>query len=265
MLAATLAAGLAPLAHAAVSFTGTPVQTNFDGIAGNAGTIAFANDLTIPGLYLYISGGSSTSSIGAAAGSPDAIYRGTGTASAGSGSATYPSGSSFAFYFYRPTGSTDVALGLYNADSNSVGLGTGYIAAGLAYVNNTGQSIPSVVFDYAVTASTATNFTNTDFITVSYSFNATGVADADATWIDVPGLGFSVTGGGVVTGASVNTISGMDWAPGSTLFIRFRDANVGGTDRLSFIDDITLVPEPTSMALLGLGGAMFAMRRRVQR
>jgi hypothetical protein len=68
-----------------------------------------------------------------------------------------------------------------------------------------------------------------------------------------------------VTAPSTTEISGLNWLPGQTLVIRFRDANVGGTDRLSFIDDITFIPEPSSLGLVGSAIGLLAMRRRVQR
>lgn len=251
------------MAGAAVSFTGSLVEVNFDSMAGENGMVGFQNDSTIPGLMLYLSGGNGT---GASAGVPDMLWRGTGTVSAiaSNNSTIYPAGAAIAFYFYRPTGSTDVALGLNNADSNSRGLGTGYIAAGLALVNNTGQSIPSVSFGYNVSA-TSNAFTNADPVGVSYAYGAAGVADADGIWNSVANLGYNVAADGTVTAPSTTEIDGLNWLPGQTLVIRFRDANVGGTDRLSFIDDITFIPEPSSLGLVGSAIGLLALRRRVQR
>lgn len=262
-LSVFVALGLAGAGHAAVSFTGSIVEVNFDSMAGDSGVVGFVNDATVPGLMLYLSGGAGT---GALAGVPDAVWRGTSTAS-GTGSTTYPSASTFAFYFYRPTGSTDISLGLYNADTNSRTVGVGYIAAGIALVNNTGQSIPGVVFNYEASGSSATNLTNPDPISVSYAYNAAGVSDTNAFWTDVDGLGYSIAGNGVVTPPASNQITGLDWAPGQTLVIRFRDGNVGLTDRLSFIDNITIaaIPEPSPMLLGGLGVGLLALRRRVGR
>ncbi len=244
-------------AAAAISYTGGSSVVTFDGVAGDAGVVYVANDSTVPGLYLYISGGS-----GAAAGVPDSVYRGSGTASA-SGTATYSS-SSYAHYFYRSTTDlSDVSLGFYNVDSNSSGVGTGYISAGLLFVNNTGQSISEVTLDYLIGRSSA-SLTNTDFVSVSWAIGAVGVSDASAAWTTVAGLGYSIAGNTTVTPPSTNLISGLDWDPGETLMIRFRDGNVGSTDRFHWIDDVTLtaVPEPSGVALAGLGGLLACMRRR---
>jgi hypothetical protein len=259
VLAVALALAGAHSASAAVSFTGTSAVVDFNGVAGDAGSVFVANDSTVPGLFLYISGGS-----GAVAGIPDTVYRGTGTGNS-TGSSTYTSGTAHAFYFYRPAGNlANVSLGFYNTDSNSSGVGSGYIAAGLLFVNNSGESIPAVTLDYLIGAST-NNFTNADSILVSWAIGATGVKDSDAAWTNVPGLGYSVAGtGGVVTPPSTDLISGLDWDPGETLMIRFRDGNVGSTDRLSWIDNVTLtaVPEPSSMAIAGVAGLMACLRRR---
>lgn len=263
---AALSLGWAEISRAAISFTGEPVTLDFNSMAGTAVELPFLNDYTIKGFYLYLSGGASVP-----AGVPDAVYRGTGTASTLTGSATvpptttYPSGSSFAAYFIRSSdAATDVRLGLYNTDGNSSGVGSGYVAAGIALVNNTGQSIPSVMFDYIASASSATGFTNADPVSVSYSIGATGVADADGVWTTVAGMGYSVSGNAVVTQPSVDTINGLDWQPGQTLFIRFKDMNVGSTDRLSYVDNIVFsaVPEPSALALSGLGIGLLALRRR---
>jgi hypothetical protein len=249
-------------ASGALIFTGTPLTENFDSYAGAVAQLPFANNSTVPGLYLYISGG--TSAGDSVAGVPDLIARNSTTATAAAATATYPAGNTIAHYFFRSSAAaTDVSLGLFNTDSNSRGPGTGYIAAGFAVRNETGFTLDRFGLTYTPVGSSATGLTNTDVVSVSYSLGATGVADGDGTWTEVPGMGYSVTGGAVLTGPTVTEATGLSWAPGQTLFIRWKDVNVGGTDRLSWINNVTIVPEPASAATtLGLGASALLRRRR---
>jgi len=243
--AAAMALFAGERAGAAISFTGSPAVVDFDSMAGALGAVNFANDSTVTGLYLFNSGGTTLGG-----GTPATVYRSSST------TGNYP------FFWYRPTAtSTEVSLGFLNTDGNSSGLGAGYIAAGLLFVNNTGQSIPMVTLDYEVFGSTAT-FTEADPVSVSWAINATDVLDSSATWTTVPGLGYSIAADATITGPTTNVISGLNWLPGQMLMIRFKDINVGGTDRFSRIDNITLIPEPSAMMLAGLGGMLAGLRRR---
>ena len=61
------------------------------------------------------------------------------------------------------------------------------------------------------------------------------------------------------------SITGISWAPGETLFIRWTDANDGGNDAGIAIDNLTMVarvPEPSCGLLAGLGLALVAVLRR---
>jgi hypothetical protein len=62
-----------------------------------------------------------------------------------------------------------------------------------------------------------------------------------------------------------NTITGISLAPGSELWLRWSDANSSGQDMGIGIDNFAItfqVPEPSSVALLGLGLACFVARAR---
>jgi hypothetical protein len=64
------------------------------------------------------------------------------------------------------------------------------------------------------------------------------------------------------------TISGINWAPGDALFIRWNDFDDGGTDAGIAIDNLSMVaavPEPHFGVLLGLGFAAVAYLRRKNR
>ena len=62
-------------------------------------------------------------------------------------------------------------------------------------------------------------------------------------------------------------LTGFNWAPDEYLVLRWRDANDAGNDHGMGIDDLTVVgppviPEPSSLAVLGLGLAALITRRK---
>jgi len=56
--------------------------------------------------------------------------------------------------------------------------------------------------------------------------------------------------------------AGQTWEVGDRLVIRFSDLNVAGTDHGIGVDNVSVVPEPASMAVLGMGLAGLVSRRR---
>ena len=252
-------------ASAAISVTDPTVAytQNFNAFAGSTNAaVPFTNDSTIPGFYTYLSGSSTIT-----AGPMDAIYRGTATVTNGTGSTRITSGATYPFYFLRPNSSTtDVQFRSFNTDTVTSGVGTGYLAYGFALTNNTATTVTGFKLDYTAFAS-ASVLTNVETIAVSYAINANGVADADGTYTDAPGLNSTASADGTtLTQQTADVVSGLSIAPGQTLFIRFKDVNVGGTDRLIGIDNVSIqLPEPASLAAVGLIGPLALRRRRIDR
>ncbi|MEM6256734.1 MAG: PEP-CTERM sorting domain-containing protein [Planctomycetota bacterium] len=108
------------------------------------------------------------------------------------------------------------------------------------------------------------NFTlNTDFFIVGkFDWGATS-GDVDTVTLYNPALNDLTNLG---TGFSRSTSAGVDQTAFDTLSISIR--NSGGAniyDEIRFgatLDDVTPIPEASSLALLGLGGILVARRRR---
>jgi len=69
--------------------------------------------------------------------------------------------------------------------------------------------------------------------------------------------------------AAVSSKKRLNWIPGDSLFIRWNDVNDAGNDAGVAIDNLTMtatvVPEPSCVALLGLGIAAVALLSRKTR
>lgn len=113
-----------------------------------------------------------------------------------------------------------------------------------------------------------------------YSLNATSINDGAATWTTFTALDFTgpkaTTTAGALNGnlaenqASLNqTVTlASDWLSGTDLWIRWVDPNDGGNDHglaidnLSFTSRVDVVPEPASLAALGIGALALIRKRR---
>ncbi len=118
-------------------------------------------------------------------------------------------------------------------------------------------------------------------IAFSWKVNAANVHEI-AGFATVAELGFtSVVAANGTTAAAVDgnvagkvpvaayTVTGINWTPGSDLWVRWGDQQLLGNDHGMAIDDLsfsataTEVPEPASLVLVGLGICGLALRRRV--
>lgn len=254
ILSAVVATVVCASAHGAVSYAsvGSTYLENFDRPAGPIGNDPWTNDSTIPGWSAFASGGVTVS-----AGPPATVRRGTGGNSPDS------------LYLWRANNdATDHALGSLNYNNNSAS-GTGYIAYGVALLNNTGKTLTQATVRYAVelwSINQSTSGQGIDSVAVSWAINPAGVTDADGTWTTVTGMGFSYSAANppVLTPPSVEAITGLNWLPGDTLVLRFRDGNIPANDRGMAIDDFSFraIPEPASLSLVAGLLSLASLRRR---
>ena len=179
--------------------------------------------------------------------------------------------------YLNSAATNDFSIFMRNFDGSS-GTPTagGYQAIGIQLANNTNQTITQFTFSYVgeqrlLQSSTTASLETLQF---DYSTSATSAGGAVGTegWVNVPELTYNAPfPAGTVDpafpgSATVGpfTVTGLSWAPGTTMFVRFRDLNVGSNDGIIGVNSFsfTAVPEPTSLALLGVAGVAALRRRR---
>ncbi|MEM1353340.1 MAG: PEP-CTERM sorting domain-containing protein [Planctomycetota bacterium] len=162
-------------------------------------------------------------------------------------------------------GSTIVTFGptstTYGIDRN--GAGAGNSVWGSQEVLN----IPDRFFFSFTISNTTTDALTFDEIT--YSTATTNAILAyrvqDASGASLQGGFSNTTGGSKVASASINTGSGFSIAAGdsATFYIDLNSSNANSVHSIESISiSGTAVPEPGSLALMGLGGALLFRRRR---
>jgi len=149
---------------------------------------------------------------------------------------------------------------------------------GLQLVNNSGSTIDQI----SLTADseqwrTGNNSSVNETVTFEYSLNASGINDPTATFTAVPGLDlFEIqtgsTSGGAIDGNDpanragiAALISGVGWADGTTLTIRWSDLDAAGNDGMYALDNLNIsavtVPEPSTVAMISIGALALLWRR----
>lgn len=274
LVAATLfSAFVVSSTNAAVSLTGTTYFENFEGLA--AGGSFTSNDVayTLPGNTGWdgarIAGATATS-----------LNISNGTLSAqntGLNSGLYA--------FTNSLLERENALGAFASDFNTM-------CFGVALVNNSGQAIvgPTIKFDREQWRSSQSAV---DVLNFAYGIGGTLTTTnylSSTSMIAVPALnavGDAAVGPGKTAGPTNGNnaqtmvvreaqLSGVTVPIGATIFLRWQDTNISGTDGALAIDNFSFkftpavvespanVPEPTAIACVGMT-VMALVTRRWQR
>lgn len=178
-------------------------------------------------------------------------WQGTGTGSSSSGGK----------YSFGSTGSGvtfDGSLGFLPSSSRAIN-------AEITFTNNTGETITEFTVGYTAEHWRAVLDGRENGWAVSYAIDAgSDVNLDDLTYVAPNNI---ATGAGPHGSETLSqTVTGVSIEDGSTVtFTFFGDNGTGGGSRQGVaIDDFNLsvVPEPGSLALIGLGGLLVARRRR---
>jgi hypothetical protein len=175
-------------------------------------------------------------------------------------------------YSFGASGSTDRALGSLSSGSLSPMFGANF-------VNNTGATITSLLISYVGEQWRSGATGRADRLDFQYSLNATSLTTG--LWTDFDLLDFSspnttATLGALNGNVAANrtaissTIANLAIGNGSTVWIRWVDVAMSGSNDGLAIDDFSLrtttaaaLPEPAGLALVAvaLAGAVFSRRR----
>ena len=208
-------------AQVSIPSVGTPVTQDFDSLASTG------SSSTLPTGWALLETGTN----------PNTSYTaGTGSNNAGD------------TYSFGAANTTERALGTLLSGSLTPTIGA-------SFTNNTGTTITGLVISYTGEQWRLGTAARVDRLDFQYSVNATSLATASGTWIDVDSLDFSspftVATGPRDGNAAENrttisfTISSLNIPTGATFRIRWNDFNATGADDGLAIDDFSLTAQGT--------------------
>ncbi|MFC1224215.1 lamin tail domain-containing protein [Pedobacter sp. BG31] len=183
-----------------------------------------------------------------------------------SGTNTATVGSALPLVVYSTSSNSGAAynVGTAGASDRSFGsLASGALVPrfGAGFQNNTGATVTSIDLSGVMEQwRTGSNATVNEKLNFEYSFNATGIADANATWLPLTGMDLNeklttTTAAAGVDGnlpanqtAISGNITGITWVNGATLYIRWTDTDDLGSDGIYAVDDFSITPNGSATA-----------------
>lgn len=261
LLVAAALLALLPVAQAQISVA-TPsfsYTQSFDSLSTSTTATPWVNDSTLPGWSLVTSTGAAAAT----------IVGGTGSSNAGS------------FYSFGAAGSAERALGGAASGGAYFGAPAAGAIAGwmvVAFTNNTSGNIDNFSFAYDGEQWRNGGNTSAQTMVMEYGVGSSyasvgswtapgGSADFTSPVVGATAAAVDGNSAGLVTGLG-GSFTGLSWAAGDTLYLRFVERNDSGNDHGLALDNfsfsVTAVPEPGTVALwlAGLGAIAFVARRR---
>jgi hypothetical protein len=261
----------ATVATAQISYSGGTYSENFNTIfnVDGTGTAAITSGTGTQGAIPTLTSWQASRIAGTATGT-FALFADWG----GSGAST----TARLYSYGLPAGNTERALGSLASGGSTIGFGTWF-------VNSSSDTFGSVTFSFDREVWRTQNTAIDESLEFSYGFASSGIGTGNfitnglmtafsALNATSQSSFASLNGGlGGFNDPSTNTvsvsatISGLTWAPGDSLFIRWNDFNDAGNDAGVAIDNLSMtttivVPEPSSALLASLGFAALALLRR---
>lgn len=173
------------------------------------------------------------------------------------------------FYSFGSSNSdTERALGILN--SGTLASEGQYAYIGLQLTNNTGVTLTEFTLSYNGEQWRADN-ANAQKLEFSWKVGATAVEESGFSAVSALDFTSPVLGTGNGIGNTTGklaigpvTVTGINWAPGTDLWLRWADVNDSGADHGLAIDDVffSAVPEPGSFALAAVACVSAALLRR---
>jgi hypothetical protein len=242
LLVAAFVAATACLSHAQVSYTGGVYGQNFNTLAGttnNTANLTWTDNSTLPGWYANKTTFSVTD--GTLGGSASAF---SPTAAANT--------NNVGLFSFGTASSSDRALG---SRATSAVSGNNPVLYGVRLVNNTTQTLTSFTVTYTGEQWFKSGKTTADTLLMDYQIGASSISAG--TWTAATGATFTSpintsTAATVAGNTAANRkgiavkVTGVSWAPGTELWIRFRDTDDTGDEQGLAVDDFYFFAENES-------------------